>query len=266
MAFPYLAAAQLGATALGSVLGRKKKAPSAPDYSGLINTLNQSGAAQRNMAASLRPKLQPLTDRFATDRNNLSKNLTTTLANTGNQFVQDTAKAGSELGEAEASAARRRILGAQPELNQNLRETLAASGLNRGGALLAGQNRINQTLGEQLGEVESNLALQGLRGKQDAIRQAYQGNTEAAFRATGLDADTMERVLASGREDLINELNALLQEEQNRTRAVTGLQGQGEDLKYSANIARNLQSQDLLNTLLGQGANVVGQFLEKRGK
>jgi hypothetical protein len=258
---PVIAAGvQLGAQALGGALGRKKR-PAAPDYSGLINTINQSGGRQRGLITGLRPKLASMTDRFSQDRRGLTNHFVDTIAGQGRNFVSDIGDASGELAQAESAAGRSRILSAQPELNQSLRETLAASGLNRGGALLAGQGRINQTLGREVGELERGVTQRSLQAKQDAIKTAFQTNASAAERATGIDADTMERVLASGREDLINEVNELIAEERNRTQSITGFQGDALRDQYTAGLADKARQQDLLNTLLQGGGNVLGQYL-----
>lgn len=262
---PVIAAGvQLGTQALGNMLGRKKKAPAAPNYSGLIDTLNQSGTRQQQMIGGLRPKLAPITDKFAADRADLTKGFTADIASKGRGLIDTLSTGADTIADMESEAAKSRILSAQPELNQNLRETLAASGMNRGGALLAGQTKIGQSLGREVGEANREISTSALRAKQDAVKTAFQTDAAAAERATGINADTMQAVLNSGREDLINELNALLEEERNRTGSIVGLQGQGMQDQYAADIAGKLRSQDLLDTLLKGGGNVLGQALASK--
>lgn len=257
MALPLLAVAGASALAqgVGGLLGKKKV--KSPDYSGLINTLNASGEKQRGLITGLRPKLEPLANTFTQDRTKLSDDFVTNISGQSNKFVQDSANAATELGEAEGVAGRRRILETQPELQNNLREALAGSGLNRGGAAVAGATKINQELGRQVGELESNIGIQSLQGKQQAVRDAFQANAGAAEKALGINAETVEKIFATGREDLITEMLQLLQEEQSRTQTVAGLQGQQLTNDYTAQLARRQNNQDLLSTLLG-GASMIG--------
>jgi hypothetical protein len=240
------------------LLGRKK--PKAPDYTPLINMLNQSYTNKLNTISALRPKTTALNNQYKTDLGNLTSGFVSNIANQGRQYVNDAADASGQLTNASAEAGKKQILSAQPELTQNTREALASSGLNRGGALVSAIEKQNQNAGEQIGNLNTSLQLQNLQNKTQAIKDAFQTNAGAVTSATGLDAAGLQKLLDSGREDLINEAHDLIQAEQDKTSGIAGVMGQQIQSSYAANLAKQNQNQALINSILGGVASTAGQL------
>lgn len=229
---------QGGLAAAGSILGRKKS--KSPDLSPLIDSLNASGERQKQTITGLRPKLQPLGQRLRDD---------TTAA--GARFEQRFGDASGELAQKATDFTRSNVLAARPELEQSTREALAGSGLNRGGALVSAIAKQNQTYGQQIGQASREAGLQNLQDKKTAMQTTL-----------GLDTGVIDKLFASGREDLIREAELLIQEEQNRTNTLAGVMGQQITNNTAADLANGNRRGDLLNTLLGTAGQVAGQYYQ----
>ena len=78
----------------------------------------------------------------------------------------------------------------------------------------------------------------------------------------GLDTGVIDKLFASGREDLIREAEQLIQEEQNRTNTLAGVMGQQITNNTAADLANGNRRGDLLNTLLGTAGQVAGQYYQ----
>ncbi|MGD9724872.1 MAG: hypothetical protein AB7V39_00490 [Nitrospiraceae bacterium] len=224
----------------GGLFGKKKKRT--PDYTPLINAINQSGANQRGLITGLRPKLEPLSTQFKTDRSGLGQN-----------FISQAGDASGALSRATVGAGRQQILESVPEETQNLREAIASSGTNRGGTFLALKAKQDQERGRSIGNLTTEANIENLRSKQGAIRDVF-----------GLDADTQEKLFASGRQDLIDEMNNLLQEEQNRTSALGQIYGMQINNQFASDLAGDRQKQGLLETILGGVGGVAGGLAQNK--
>lgn len=225
----------------GGLLGKKKK--KGPDLSGLINTINESGAKQRNLITSVRPQTTAMGNQFKTD-----------ITGRGQQFVNDAGDASGALAESEFQAGKRRLLEGEGQKTQALRESIAASGgAGRGGQMLTAQKEQNQELGRNLGNLTSDVAIQNLRSKQDAVSRVF-----------GIDANALEELYKNDRGDLLNEMNALLQEEQSRTGNIVGIQGKQIDNNFAAKLANDRQGQGLTDSIVSSLGSVAGQYSQNR--
>lgn len=223
----------------GGLLGKKKK--KGPDLSGLINTINESGTKQRNLITSVRPQTTAMGNQFKTD-----------VTGRGQQFVNDAGDSSGALAEAEFQAGKRRLLEGEGQKTQALRESIAASGgAGRGGQMLTAQKEQNQELGRNLGNLTSDVAIQNLRSKQDAVSRVF-----------GVDANVIEELYKNGRGDLLDEMNALLQEEQSRTGNIVGIQGKQIDNNYAAGLANDRQSQGLTDSIIGSLGSIAGTYAQ----
>lgn len=247
--------------ALGGFAGKKK--PKTPDYSALINSLNASGQRQRGYITGLRPQLQPLSDQFRTGTSALSGQYRGNVAGRGQQFVGDVGNAASAVGTNLSDQLKRHTLEAQPELQQGLRESLAATGgLHRGAASIAAQ-RQNIEAGRQIGEGQSDIALNELQGRQSALGQVFGADTDAAAKSLGIDTGALQALFNSGREDLIREAQALIDEEAGRVSSIAGLQGAALDSRYGADLAASQNRDDLIQSLLSLGGTAASTYAKK---
>jgi len=254
---------QGGLALAGGLLGRRKRAK-APDLSPLLNTINQSATEQKNLITSVRPRTTALGQEFGQNINKLGQDFVSNVAGQGSAYQGQAEDTSGRLTEASAQAGRRRILESQPELTQNTREALAGSGLNRGGALVSAVAKQQQEAGRGISDLNQGLEIQNLQNKQQALRDVFQSNRQAAETATGLNAGSLEKLFASGRQDLIDEALALVDAERNRANAIAGIQGKKADYSFAENAARQQDRANLINTLTGLGGNIAGQLFAKK--
>lgn len=248
---------------VGGLFGKKKKARQ-PDLTPLINTINESSRTNKNLISSVRPQNIALGDQYKRDVSGVASGLRNDVAGLGNIMVERVGDTSGQLADATFRAGRQRILESEPEQTQNLREAIASSGTNRGGAFLALKAKQDQERGRALGDLNTQVGLQSLQAKQNALRDAFGADTAAAESATGLNAGALDRLFASGREDLIDEAMNLVNEERDRSGKLLGIQGQQAQNKFAADLANDRQKQGLLDTIIGGIGGTIGGLAQNR--
>lgn len=254
---------QGGLQVAGALLNRRKKI-SPPDVSPLIRSLNESGVKQQGLIKGVRPQTTALGQDFQTKTSGLAQSFQDAINQRGQTFVNEAGDSSGALAEASANAGKRQILSALPEQAQNTREALASSGLARGGALVSALAKQNQEAGKAIGNLNEGIQLQTLQGKQQALQDVFRTDTAAAERATGMNADVLNKLFSSGREDLINEALQLIDEERSRTGNVVNLKNQQLNNDFAGKVAGQQNKTDLINSLIGAGSGVVGGLAQNK--
>lgn len=256
---PLIAGAASGIA--GSLLNKKAKAP---DYSGVMRELDASGARQRDITASVRPQTTTLNNKFGTDANSLTAALQSKSQAMGREYIRDAGSASTNLGNNLADTLKQRVLRNTPELQRSLREGMAASGgLNRG-AVGAGMSRVAVGQAQELGSGLRDISAQELAAKNKAIDTVFNTDQDTLRTATGLDYQTLQKLLDSGRTDIITEAANLLDSERSINSAKAGILGAGADSASAASAASAANQNDLISALLGGIGKGVGYSFDQK--
>lgn len=256
MAFPV--AGIIAAGAAGSLLGKKKV--KTPDLTPLFQANDASAGTQKQTAQALTGKLAPLSDTYEQNRGNLSQSLVDSVASRGKQFQAEQATLGDTAARNLSNSLRQNVLSAQPEIQEQLRSSLAASGGLQRGAAPAAFARAGQEAARAIGQGEATIQQQRLQGLQQASQQVFGADVGAVSQATGLDADTLNVLLSSGREDLIREAQQLIEIERNRVSNQLQLQQNQNTAQLAQDAARAQGSNALLQSLLQAGGQAIGSY------
>ncbi len=255
-----------GAVGLGASLLGKKRKVKAPDLAALTKQVNQGAETERGIASGLKTSLSPLTEAFRTRSEGLSAGLKSDVADRGSAFKTEQANLGGEEANSLSAALRQNVLSAQPEIQRQIREGMAATGgLNRG-ATNAAFAKAGAAAATEIGQGETEIRQQQLKGLQDASKTVFGADIDAVTRATGMDADTVQTLLNSGREDLIREAQSLIETERTRTSNLLGItQAQNTNNLASQTAGANGQNA-LLQALIQGGSSIAGSYLGGKGK
>lgn len=250
-----------GVVGLTSSLLAKKKKVNAPDLTGLINTANAGADKQISLAHGLTEALKPGEAQYKTDATANSAGLKTQVAGLGKDFMAEQEKLGEAAASNASNSLKQNIISAQPDIQRSLRESLAASGgLGRGASDVAAA-RVGQTAANQIGQGEAVIAQQKLEGLQNASQKVFGANVDAVTKATGLDADTLNTLLNSGRQDLIQEAQAIMSAERDRTSNILGVQQNANTQNLAAQTASAAGSNAFIQALLQSGGQAIGGYV-----
>ena len=221
------------------------------------------GTEQRSLISGIRPQLNPLGDQFRSGSLGAAQTAQSAAEGRNKQYLGDVLSGGQDLEKAQSAALQRDVLAAQPELQQQLRESLAGTVGLRGGAASRGAQRLATQAQAGIESGQEAINRDALARREQARLGALESNrgvTEnLAQQALGIDLNTLQAIYSSGRQDLINEANALLSEAQGRTNALTGIEGQRGTTGLAA---QDQATQQLLSESQGrsQGKIDLGQL------
>lgn len=185
---------------------------------------NQSGVENRGLITSLRPQLSPLDQQYRQQALASAANARVQGAQLSDKLLRDATDSGRTLADSQSAQLQRDIASQQPEAQQNLREALASTvGLRGGGAAHAFQRQATDTAAG-LERGQEQIRQQQEQARQNAINMGYSTNEDLLMQELGIDQGTLEAIHNSGRQDLIDEVNGLLQEAQGRQGKIEGIE------------------------------------------
>ncbi len=259
-----IAAGITAAGSLASALASKKKAPKTPDYTPLINQVNAATTERKRLAGETRAGLAPINQEFGDKATDLSKALLSKTQAAGSQYIDQASNAASLRGKSLTETLRQDVLDAQPDINQNLRESLAATGgLQRGSATSAFREQATKA-GSEIARGSTAIRQDELASRQKALDTVFNTNQETLLKATGLDYDTIKALASMGRDDLIAEAAELAAAETDRANAMIGITQNRNTADLASQAARNQNRADLNSALIGSGTNLLTTMLTKR--
>jgi hypothetical protein len=230
------------------LFGKKAKAP---DYSGVLKEFDQSRQRQNDITASVRPETTKINEKFGTDASSLTAALQQKSGALGRGYIRDAGTSATNLGNNLADSLKQRVMRETPEMQRQLRESMAASGgLNRG-AVGAGMSRVAVGQAQELGSGMRDITAQELAHKQQAIDTVFNTDQDTLKFATGLDYQTLQKLMDAGRTDIIQEAANLLDTERSINSAKAGLLGQGADAASAASAANAANQNDLISAIVG---------------
>lgn len=254
--------ALLGGGLLGTGLfGKQGGGPSPINTRPLNDTVARGRDEQQNIIRNLRSQLQPITDRFGTQ---LQETLAATQGKRealGNKFRADVEaglnREGSQLFRTLSEQALRNV----PAIQNQLRETLAATGgLQRGSANVA----LSQPLldaNAAITQGAQDIALQNQQFLNQNLQRTFELDDNFLQQELGINRDVLIQALNSGREDLIQEATLLLDEAQQRQADLLGIDQFAISGQIAQDAAKRQERLQRQSDLIGAGSSILGGFL-----
>lgn len=243
---------------------------SAPDLSVLFNTIRGAGANQRQLIDALPASLKPLYDQYVASTNAAGTNLTSGVSNVGTALQTGTAANFSpDVAKAAEDAAKTAIFANVPGQQDAIREALAATGgLQRGTASAQLAAPVIQA-GRLVGQNIANVTAQQLQAKQAATQQALTqiaSMSDAALTSLfGMNREQATAILQGNRQDLKDQLTSLINQSNNETNQLLGVQGANITNQYNQAVADKAQRDALNNAIVGAGVSGVSALSSNPG-
>lgn len=253
-----------GGVALGTALLNKKKNVSLPSLDPQMRAIDAAGQRQRDIAGNLTTSLAPLTTNYGSDVKSAIEARRGEVNAASDKYLSNFSTAADSLAKKSSDMLKQRVLEAQPELQRQLREGLASTGQLGSGAGFDAFTQQAVTAGKEIGQGQSEIELQRLQGLQQATKDVFGVDTNFAMQALGIDENTLNTILQSGREDLIREAQQLIDESRNTTQQKTALLTAGQDRAMATDLGSKTASQDLMNAIIGAAGRVAGGYASRQ--
>ncbi len=242
-----------------SILGKKKNKVPQIDTTALNNIVDAGGMEQRRIVSGTQPRLREQTDRFVGDTQGAVDRTTEERQNQNNSFLASLKTKRNALDTEQFNRGAEQIRGGVKPAQDALREVLAGSGVGlQGGAAIRQLSQPVLQAESQVTDLASMLSQNAAQAEMSATEKVYDNDLDFGLQKLGIDRDTYNAVLSSGRTDLINEMNAYLGESEQRTSDKLGI----EQLRQTNNIASasaaNADRTARNNALIGAGTSLVG--------
>jgi len=254
---PLLIGGALGGAA--GLLGSKKPKKPEVDVLGL-NRMAQSAAAQkRGIIQGLNPQLNPLTEQFKQSTTGLGEGLVKNVEGQGQQYLKDVEDTGKAADTARFNLAQEQTFRNLPQVQQAIRESLAGTGgLGRGYAATELAKAPLQAA-QSLSDLTKELAIGGAERRGQALDRVYQTNTGAQLSKVGIDKDTANTLLETGRSDILNQAAQLLGVEDQLADDLFGIQQLALTGQFANAGAENDRKNQLMQALAGLSGSLIGK-------
>lgn len=242
----------------GGLFGKKKKGPQV-DVAGLTKLAQDTAGRKREIMGSLDPKLQPLSQQYEGTQGRIGSQYTADVGKMGEGYLADVEKTGQAKDTAQFNLAQEQTFRQLPQVQQAIRESLAGTGgLGRGYAVTELAKAPLQAA-QNLSDLTKELAIAGGDRKAAALDRVYQTNSGAALNKLGIDRDTAQMLLETGRSDILTQAAQALGIEDQLAEDLFGI----EQLKLGQGIAQssadNANRQSISDALARIGGNLIGR-------
>lgn len=244
----------------------KKRVPGI-DTGALTRIAEQSANTQRDILNRRKLALQPLNQRFQTDRSALSAQVEPGTENLINRF-------GTELqgvAQGERAANQNAVIGQReqafrdvPEIQRSIRESLGGSGLLRSGAASRELSRPILDAVRSSRDFSTGLETQQLGRESNRAEglatTGFNARSQALNKRLGIDEDTINLLSSMGRQDILDEYRDLAGIEGDLGSSRLGIEQtrQANDMaRAQASAARRGQILSSLGTLAGTGLGAL---------
>ena len=233
------------------------------DLAPLLATINQNRDTNAGLINGLPAELQPLYDAYKASLGQAGDTLRSDTTNVGNDLLNKTTALydpNSDAVKATLAALKQQDYSTLPGTLNALKSQLAATGgLSRGGASKAitsavlnpastySQQALNVTA-DQLNKQQTNV--------QSALNKIASMDDNTAQMIFGMTKDQAANILQFGRNDLKDKLTALINNNDQATNAILGVQGIGANNAYQTAVTRGAQQTAIVNGL----AQLPSQF------
>lgn len=233
-----------------------------PDLDKLFATIAAAGANQRNLINALPDSLKPLWEEYKASNAKATTDLQTgTDAITDRLMKQTEANYGPEATRAALDAVKGEIYADLPGQQAAVREALAASGgFDRG---TAGKQLAAPVLqaAQKYATSAAQITADQLKAKQQATQQAINSvanmDSQTLQSIFGMSKEQALQILNGNRQDLKDQLTALINQSNNETNQMLEAQGAQAMNNYRQEVASNAQKDAFTNGLVNLGADAV---------
>lgn len=242
----------------------KKKTPSF-DTGALRAILEQGQTRAKNEINTGFSQSAPLLKQFESSRNALGKAFETGANQRAQTFAQGLQQVESpEFVRQQQAKARELAFRDLPGTQELIREQLGATGgLNRGAAIRALQAPVlqaAQTASDQGFQIQQDAAARDINRRQVALKTIFDTGQGAALERLGIDEQTANTLLKTGRADIIDRAMALAGIEQNRTQGLLDIETLRQQQEIAKAQAKNARRGALLSSVGSLAGAGLGSF------
>lgn len=242
---------------LARAFGKKRRTPNI-DVTGLQRAITQGSDEQKRIIGGLSPNLQGVSDDF-TSRISEALTKAQSAGKAGRQtFLKDVGQITAEKGKKGADLRKQAALENLPELQQLILESQAATGGVQRGSTQAQFGKLAQRQGAEVARGVAQVELEQLAANQRARELVFQADERELSQVLGIDVNTAQLLLQSGRADLIQEAAQLLEESRNRTANQLGIAQIQANQQFAQGAVNQQRDDALTNALIGAGTNLIG--------
>jgi len=246
------------AGAATSMLGKKSKGPKV-NIAGLNDLVQGNAQKKREIIGGLNPMLQPLSQQYERKQGQIGSDFVSNVAGQGQQYLKDVEETGKAKDTARFNLAQEQTFRQLPQVQQAIRESLAGTGgLGRGYAITELAKAPLQAA-QNLSDLTKELTISGAERRGQALDRVYQTNTGAQLNKLGIDKDTANTLLETGRSDVLTQAAQLLGVEDQLTEDLLGIQQLAVGNEFARSGAAN-QNQNSIIQALGQ---LIGSYAGK---
>lgn len=252
-----------GLTAAGLFSGGGKT-PSI-DVSPFRRRVEQAGQQQRQLIRGQAPKLKAGREQFGTDIGSILAQFQQQGGAQREQFLQDIGDVTGERAQALSAQLRQRTLESTPELQRRILEAQAATGGIQRGSTQAALTQLAVGQGAQIARGETEIAQQEQVARQAAIERVFAADERELQTVLGINAQTLQALFQSGREDLIREAAQLLDENQRRTSNQLAIDQISANQQFAQTAVGNAQRERFSAALTQIGTTLLGAGFSSGG-
>lgn len=238
------------------------KGAGSPDLSALFRTIQNAGENQRSLINALPDDLKKQYEDYASSNAGAAADLKSGTADITDRLRKETeANYGPEATRAALDAVKGDIYSELPGQQDAIRQALAATGgFDRGTAAKQLSAPVLQAA-QKYASASANITAEQLKAKQVATQQALTtiANMDAnTLQSTfGLSKEQASQILNGNRQDLKDQLTALINQSNTETGQIAGLQGDQAMNQYRNNVADAARKDALTNGIINVGADAV---------
>jgi hypothetical protein len=260
--------------AIGGVVSGilNKGGVAAPDLAALFRTIDQAGENQRDLINALPAELQKQYADYKASNAAAGTTLQTGTEALGEKLKTETAAlygANAPAVQAAMDAAKTSIYANLPGQQNAIRQALAATGgFDRGTAAKQLAAPVLQA-GQQYGQQVANITADQLKKKQDmelsVINQINSMDNNVLQQLFGMSKEQALTIMNSNRQDLKDQLSALVNQSVTQTNQKLGVQSAQIQNQYQADVAKKAQSDAMTNAWVNLGVNAVDSGVQAAG-
>jgi len=236
----------------------------APDMSGVFRDIDHAGENQRDLINALPVELQKQYTDYKASNAATGAALQTDTAALGTKLKADTAALygpNAPAVQAAMDASKTAIYADLPGQQAAIRQALAATGgFDRGTAgkqLAAPVLQAGQQYGQQVANITAQQLQQKQKAEQDAINTVNNMDNNVIQQLFGMNKEQALTLMNSNRQDLKDQMTALVNQSTNQTNQKLGAMGANITNKYMENVADAAQSNAKTNAWIDLGSNVI---------
>lgn len=256
----------LGSAAIGAVeggfFGGQSKIPH-PDINALTAAINAGAAEQSGIATALPGQLQPLNTKLSSDLASAIKSYKAGGASNAQRFLAGLGSTTDLQGRELKDVLAKEQYGAVPAETQAIRENLTATGGTQRGGAAAALNAPQIAAAGRVGEGQTALDVQAQQAKASGLATVAKMTDEQLTNVLGINRDEAMALYNSGRQDLINQANQLIQINQVQTADLLSAQTFGASAGLASDAAAVAQRNQFSTALMQAGTTLGAAGINK---